>query len=94
MKKILITGATGFIGSHLTELYVKKGFKVTAFDRYNPNYNLGCLQYSKFKEKINFEFGDIRDYDFVSKVIKKRHSYSFGSFSGNTLFLYFPTCVF
>ena len=71
MKKILITGATGFIGSHLTELYVKKGFKVTAFDRYNPNYNLGCLQYSKFKEKINFEFGDIRDYDFVSKVIKK-----------------------
>tara|TARA_A100001011_G_C14288639_1_gene835044 strand:+ start:691 stop:1662 length:972 start_codon:yes stop_codon:yes gene_type:complete len=71
MKKILITGATGFIGSHLTELYVKKGFKVTAFDRYNPNYNLGCLQYSKYKEKINFEFGDIRDYDFVSKVIKK-----------------------
>ena len=51
MKKILITGATGFIGSHLTELYVK-GFKVTAFDRYNPNYNLGCLQYSKFKEKL------------------------------------------
>ena len=71
MKKILITGATGFIGSHLTELYVKKGFKVTAFDRYNSNYNLGCLEYSKFKEKINFEFGDIRDYDFVSKVIKK-----------------------
>ena len=71
MKKVLITGATGFIGSHLTELCVKKGFKVTAFDRYNPNYNLGCLKYSKLKNKINFEFGDIRDYDFVSKVVKK-----------------------
>ena len=42
-KKILITGATGFIGSHLTELCVKKGFKVSAFDRYNPQYNLNCL---------------------------------------------------
>ncbi len=70
MKKILITGATGFIGSHLTELCVKKGFKVTAFDRYNPNYNLGCLKNSKVKSKINFEFGDIRDFDSVSKLVK------------------------
>ena len=42
-KKILITGATGFIGSHLTEFFVRKGFKVTAFDRYNSIYNLGNL---------------------------------------------------
>ena len=35
MGKILITGATGFIGSHLCELALKKGFKVVAFDRYN-----------------------------------------------------------
>ena len=34
-EKILITGATGFIGSHLTELLVKTGYKVIAFDRYN-----------------------------------------------------------
>lgn len=72
-KKVLITGATGFIGSHVTELFVKKGFKVTAFDRYNPNYNLGCLQNSKFKNKINFQFGDIRDFDFVSKIVKKQN---------------------
>mgnify|MGYP006120283365 FL=1 len=43
MKKILITGGTGFIGSHLAEKAVKKGYKVTVFDRYNPNYNLGNL---------------------------------------------------
>ena len=59
MKKILITGATGFIGSHLTELCVEKGFEVIAFDRYNPNYSLGWLEKSKYKKDINFVFGDI-----------------------------------
>ena len=70
MKKILITGATGFIGSHLAELCVKKGFEVIAFDRYNPNYNLGWLEKSKYKDDINFVFGDIRDYDSVLKTMK------------------------
>ena len=70
MKKILITGATGFVGSHLTELCVEKGFEVVAFDRYNPNYNLGWLERSKYKDDINFVFGDIRDYDSVLKTMK------------------------
>ena len=69
-KKILITGATGFIGSHLVELYAKKGFRVTAFDRYNPIYTHGCLERSKFNNKISFIFGDIRDYDSVYKAVK------------------------
>ena len=69
MKKILITGATGFIGSHLTELCVEKGFKVVAFDRYNPNNNLGHLENSKFKNDINFIFGDIRDTEKLSKIL-------------------------
>ena len=43
-KKILITGATGFIGSHLSELSVKKGYKVVAFDRYNSNNDAGWLK--------------------------------------------------
>ena len=70
MKKILITGATGFVGSHLTELCVAKGFEVVAFDRYNPNYNLGWLEKSKYRNDINFAFGDIRDYDSVLKTMK------------------------
>ena len=37
MKKILITGACGFIGSHLTEMMIEKGYNVVAFDRYNSN---------------------------------------------------------
>ena len=70
MEKILITGATGFIGSHLTELCVEKGYDVVAFDRYNPNRNLGWLEKSKYQKDINFIFGDIRDYDSVIKAIK------------------------
>ena len=87
--RILITGATGFIGSHLTELCVKKGHTVTAFDRYNPNYNLGCLAKSKYKNKIKFNFGDIRDYDSVSKVIKRNDIVSW-----NSLFIYFSISLY
>ena len=70
-KKVLITGATGFIGSHLAEACVKKGYKVLAYDRYNPNYNLGNLANSKYKKEIEFIFGDIRDFDSVNKAVQK-----------------------
>jgi dTDP-glucose 4,6-dehydratase len=70
MTKILITGATGFVGSHLTELCVEKGFEVIAFDRYNSNYSYGWLEKSKYRNDINFIFGDIRDYDSVLKSMK------------------------
>ena len=69
-KKILITGGTGFIGSHLAETFIRHGHKVRVFDRYNPNYNLGNLANSNFKSKIDFVFGDIRDYDSVLNAAK------------------------
>ena len=68
--KILITGSSGFIGSHLVEHFVSKGFNIVAFDRYNSNNDLGWLEKSKFKSKINFILGDIRDYDSVYKSMK------------------------
>jgi NAD dependent epimerase/dehydratase len=71
MKKILITGACGFIGSHLTEMMIKKGYNVIAFDRYNSNNDYGWLNKSKYKKHIEFELGDIRDFDSVYKVMKK-----------------------
>ena len=74
-KRVLITGATGFIGSHLTELFVKNGYKVTAFDRYNPDYNLGHLSTSIYKKEVEFIFGDIRDFDSVYKAAKKKISF-------------------
>ena len=69
-EKILITGATGFIGSHLTELCVEEGYNIVAFDRYNPNNYWGWLENSKCRNDIEVVLGDIRDYDSVSKVMK------------------------
>jgi NAD dependent epimerase/dehydratase len=68
-NKILITGATGFIGSHLTEHLCKIGFDIIAFDRYNSNNNWGWLENSKYKNDFQIILGDIRDYDSVSKVM-------------------------
>ena len=48
-KKIFITGATGFIGSHLCEMAAKKGFNVVGFDRYNPNNDHGWLNKNNYK---------------------------------------------
>tara|TARA_X000001036_G_scaffold422237_2_gene444999 strand:- start:4845 stop:5822 length:978 start_codon:yes stop_codon:yes gene_type:complete len=70
MGKVLVTGATGFIGSHLTELLVRKGYDVIAYDRYNLNNNYGWLDSSEtIKNNIDFILGDIRDYDSVSKAM-------------------------
>ena len=68
--KILITGGCGFVGSHLTELLVKKGHDVTVFDKYTFNGTLGWLENSIYKKNIEFVLGDIRDYDLVFKSSK------------------------
>ncbi len=67
---VLITGATGFIGSHLAENMVQKGFDVVAFDRYNSNNNWGWLEDSDYKNDMEFVLGDVRDYDSVSKAMQ------------------------
>ena len=72
--KILVTGSSGFIGSHLTEYLVKRGYGVIAFDRYNSNNHHGWLEKSKYKKKIEFVLGDIRDYDSVNKAMKSCQS--------------------
>jgi NAD dependent epimerase/dehydratase len=69
-NNILITGATGFIGSHLAELCVEQGFEVVAFDRYNPNNHWGWLEDSKYIDDMEIILGDIRDYDYVSKSME------------------------
>ena len=69
-KPVLVTGATGFIGSHLTEHLVEKGYRVIAFDRYNSNNHWGWLENSKYKDDFQVILGDIRDYDSVSKALQ------------------------
>jgi NAD dependent epimerase/dehydratase len=70
MKKILITGAGGFIGSHLAERCVESGYKVRALVRYNSKNNWGWLEDSIYKKDIEVVTGDIRDYDSVSAALK------------------------
>ncbi len=63
MNKILITGADGFIGSHLTEAMVRAGFNVRAFVFYSSLNSWGWLDHVSPDVKGNFEVftGDIRD---------------------------------
>lgn len=63
MKKILVTGADGFIGSHLTESLVREGYQVRAFVLYNSFNSWGWLDHSPREVIDNLEVfsGDIRD---------------------------------
>ncbi|SDD80292.1 NAD-dependent 4,6-dehydratase LegB [Sporomusa acidovorans] len=62
-KKILVTGADGFIGSHLTEELVRQGHEVRAFVFYNSFNSWGWLDYSEksIKDSLDIFAGDIRD---------------------------------
>ncbi len=66
MKKILITGGCGFIGSNLAEYFLKKKYKVTVLDKYNFKNNWGWLEKKNYKN-LEVRLGDIRDFDFVNK---------------------------
>ena len=68
-NKILVSGAAGFIGSHLVELLIKAGYNVKAFVRYNSKNNWGWLENSKYKNDIEFFQGDIRDFDAVNSAL-------------------------
>ena len=69
-KKVLVTGSSGFIGSHLTGQLVEEGCNVKAFVKYNFQNDWGWLEHSEVKEEIEVYTGDIRDYDAVSDSMK------------------------
>ena len=71
-KKVLITGAEGFIGSHLTEHLIRLGYKVRAFVLYNSFNSAGWLEAAPefLRKKIDLFFGDVRDSHGVKKAMK------------------------
>ena len=70
-KKVLVTGACGFIGSHLVEALVKKGAKVRAFVYYNSFGHWGWLDTLPLKIQKAMEVfsGDIRDFGSVNRAM-------------------------
>ncbi len=70
MKKVLVTGADGFIGSHLTELLVGEGYRVKALSQYNSFNNWGWLEGLDSLDKIEVVTGDVRDPHFCKHITK------------------------
>jgi dTDP-glucose 4,6-dehydratase len=72
MAKVLVTGAGGFIGSHLTEELVRQGGEVRALVRYNSRDERGLLEEvpRDILEQVEVVPGDLKDGDGVKKAVK------------------------
>ncbi len=66
-RRVLVTGACGFIGSHLVERLVREGARVTAFVRYTSRGDIGLLRFAsaEVRDEIAIVAGDLRDADAV-----------------------------
>lgn len=70
MAKVLVTGADGFIGSHLVEALVAAGHDVRALALYNSFGSWGWLDQSPIKNQIEVVMGDVRDTHFCRTIVK------------------------
>lgn len=69
-KRVLVTGADGFIGSHLVEMLVKRGARVDALALYNSFNNWGWLEDVDCIREIKVITGDVRDPHFCRTITK------------------------
>lgn len=71
-KKVLVTGAGGFIASHLCEAMIEAGAEVTAMIRYNSQSSWGNLEFlsPQHRAALNVVAGNIEDSDFVARQVK------------------------
>ena len=69
-NRILITGAEGFIGSHLTEILLNKKYKITALVQYNHENRIGWLNEIKQDKNLTIVSGDVKDLSFCIRLLK------------------------
>ena len=69
-KRVLVTGAGGFIGSHLTEELVTLGAETRALVHYRSDGSWGWLDRSEHKDNVEVVAGDVRDRDTVAQAAK------------------------
>ena len=74
MKKVVITGGAGFIGRHMSDLYLSKGYKVVIIDNLSTGNNNNILflknKYSKKRNYLNFIKSSVESYNYLNKQIK------------------------
>ena len=64
-KEVLVTGWSGFLGSHVADLLTDNGYNVTIFDNKKSSY---------YKDNQKIIVGDITDHSLVKKIVKKKHA--------------------
>jgi NAD dependent epimerase/dehydratase len=70
VKKTLITGGDGFIGSHLSEMLLTAGYQVKVLTQYNSFNNWGWLDSSPYLKEMEIVSGDVRDAHFCKSIAK------------------------
>ena len=71
-KRVLVTGAGGFIGSHLTERLLALGSETRALVHYRSDGSWGWLDHSPYRDEIEVIPGDVRDRDSVAHALRDR----------------------
>ena len=72
LDRVFITGAAGFIGSHVTEKFLKEGHEVTAFVEYSSDSRIDNLVYipEELKRNLKIVFGDVNDFGSVKSAMQ------------------------